>query len=139
MMKQMLALFEEGRKMLETIPNPNDELLYLINLGKFMERMAVTGILYQQWYLTTTKIQIEPDNEVVKQLLDEADRILDAERENVLATIPIIEVDSRLGWDPRMEYVCDRRRLDWKLKLLDYVQYTELKQYRDCTEFKPKQ
>ncbi len=139
MMKKMLALFEEGRKMLETIPNPNDELLYLINMGKFMERISVSGIHIQQWYLTITKMQIEPDNEVVKKLLDEADRILDAERENVLATIPIIEVDSRLGWDPRMEYVCDRRRLDWKLKLLDYVQYTEMKQYRACTEFKPKQ
>ena len=104
-----------------------------------MERIVTSGIHIQQWYLTVTKMQIEPDNEMVKQYLAEADRILDAERENVLATIPIIEADSRLGWDPRMEYVCDRRRLDWKLKLLDYVQHTELNQYRACTNFRPKQ
>ncbi len=139
MMQKMLVLLQEGCKILETVPSPNDELLYLINMGHFMERIVTSGIHIQQWYLTVTKMQIEPDNEMVKQYLAEADRILDAERENVLATIPIIEADSRLGWDPRMEYVCDRRRLDWKLKLLDYVQHTELNQYRACTNFRPKQ
>ncbi|MBQ2719262.1 MAG: hypothetical protein IJF73_04260, partial [Clostridia bacterium] len=42
------------------------------------------------------------------------------ERENVLATIPLVQLDSRLGWEPSMEYACDEDALRWKLDQLDY-------------------
>jgi hypothetical protein len=75
---------------------------------------------------------IEPDNQVVLALIKEADEILNDERENVLRALPLVQADSRLGWDPRMEYVCDPARIQWKLRLLDYVQNTELEEYRLC-------
>ena len=42
-------------------------------------------------------------------------RIREEERANVLATIPLVEFDSSLGWEPTMGYVCDRENLEWKL------------------------
>ena len=34
-----------------------------------------------------------------------------------------------------MEYVCDPARIQWKLRLLDYVQNTELEEYRLCANY----
>lgn len=49
-------------------------------------------------------------------------QILARERENVRATLPIVDVDSALGWEPIMLYVCGRPQLEWKLRQLDDVE-----------------
>lgn len=46
-------------------------------------------------------------------------RVKADERENVRATIPLVEFDSALGWEPTMGYVCDRENLEWKLRQLE--------------------
>lgn len=132
---RMLALLCRGRKMLESLSEKNEEMLYLINLGGFMECVVATGIHAKDWYLAVTQLPIASDREKVDELLGKADAILDAERENVLRALPIVKYDSRLGWDPRMEYVCDPERLEWKLRLLDYVQNTELEKFRRCNHY----
>lgn len=40
----------------------------------------------------------------------------EAEIENTKATIPLVELDSRLGWEPTMEYRADAEHLNWKKK-----------------------
>ena len=45
--------------------------------------------------------------------------ILDDEEANVRETIPVVEYDSALGWEPTMFYICDRANLEWKLRQLD--------------------
>jgi len=42
-------------------------------------------------------------------------RVIADERDNVRATIPLVEFDSSLGWEPTMGYVCDHKALKWKL------------------------
>ena len=37
------------------------------------------------------------------------------ECENARRTIPAVEYDSRLGWEPSMEYMCDKEHLLWKI------------------------
>ena len=44
--------------------------------------------------------------------------ILDDEELNVRETIPLVEADSRLGWEPTMLYTTDRANLEWKLAQL---------------------
>ena len=41
-------------------------------------------------------------------------------KENVEATIPIVQVDSRLDWEPSMEYIGDERFIRWKLRQLEF-------------------
>lgn len=36
-------------------------------------------------------------------------------------TIPLVEADSSLGWEPSMFYVADREHLEWKLRQLEDV------------------
>ncbi len=64
-------------------------------------------------------------NEVVGKLLE----ICKAEEANALDTIPLVEFDSRLGYEPSMEYMTDKAHIDWKLGLLREVMEKELPSY----------
>ncbi len=134
-LEKMLELLRQGSAKLEALGEKNEELLYLINLGHFMECVVVTGINAKRWHLAVSRLMIEPSREEIGRILDEAEVILDDERENVLRAMPLVKCDSRLGWDPRMGYVCDPERLEWKLRLLKYVRTTELERYRLCNNF----
>ena len=84
----------------------------------------------KKWYLANRKIEVTESFEEANLLLDEMEDILKAERENVLQTIPLVENDSRLGWEPTMEYACDKKLLEWKLKKLDNLLKFTIPNYR---------
>ena len=52
-----------------------------------------------------------------------------AEEQNALDTIPLVEFDSRLGYEPSMEYMSDRAHIEWKLNLLRHITEEELPKY----------
>jgi len=134
-LEAVLSLLRKGCAGLEALAEKNEEMCYLINLGHFMECIVTTGIHAKEWYLTISRLPLESDKDVVNQLLARAEQVLDAERENVLRAFPLVKQDSRLGWDPRMECVCDPARLEWKLKLLKHVKTVELEKIRKCNNF----
>jgi len=134
-LEAVLSLLRKGCAGLEALAEKNEEMCYLINLGHFMECIVTTGIHAKEWYLTISRLPLESDKDVVNQLLAQAEQVLDAEKENVLRALPLVKQDSRLGWDPRMEYVCDPARLEWKLKLLKHVKTVELENIRKCNNF----
>jgi hypothetical protein len=41
------------------------------------------------------------------------------EIENARSTIPYVEYDSRLGYEPTMEYMTDREHLEWKIAMTE--------------------
>ena len=109
----------EGVELLKTIENPNDKLLKLINLGEFMYRTIVTTVNYKNFYILLVKLMIAGTRENAAQILDSLEEILLAERENVEATIPLVRLDSRLGWEPSMDYTTNEECLNWKLKQIE--------------------
>jgi len=42
----------------------------------------------------------------------------------------VVESDSRLGWEPSMEYVTDKWHLEWKIKQVKNVLENEIPVYR---------
>lgn len=52
--------------------------------------------------------------------------ISEAEIQNALATIPLVEFDSRLGFEPSMEYMTDRERIEWKVAVTRQVMDEEV-------------
>ena len=48
-------------------------------------------------------------------IIKELREIAALEIENVKATIPLADFDSRLGFEPSLEYYCDVEHLEWKL------------------------
>ena len=71
-------------------------------------------------YILKQKLSIAGDAKTAEKILDDIEALLLAEKENVLATIPLVQADSRLGWEPSMEYTTDEEGLRWKLRQLDY-------------------
>ena len=128
----MKALFMEGIEILESIDAPNDRLLKLINMGKFMYRTCITGEHVKRMFILTQKLNIEPDKKAALELLDKIESLLLDEKENVEKTIPIVQVDSRLGWEPSMEYQGDEKCLEWKLRQLSYDLTYTLPKHREC-------
>ena len=46
---------------------------------------------------------------------------------------PAVELDSRLGWEPSMEYVCDKWHLEWKVRQVNSA-LREIEIYRKMLE-----
>ena len=76
------------------------------------------------------KLSATESKEEALALLDRIEAVMRAEYANVEAAIPVAELDSRLGWEPSMEYTGDAACLRWKLRQLDYELNTTLKVYR---------
>ena len=121
----MEALWQEGLTLLSTLIPAMPEGLkaengrYLAALGQYILCSIRTVINIKRWYIANKKLQMESDSAKALKLLDELAAIIADEKTNVHNTIPAVEFDSRLGWEPSMEYVCDKTRLDWKLRQLE--------------------
>ena len=117
-MKEKIA---EGLEILNNIENKNDKLFNLINLGEFIHRSVITGIHAKKWHMLKTALHYEKEKEVLLKVLSDMETLLRAEIENAEKTIPLVNKDSRLGWEPSMEYMCDETHLRWKIRQVNYV------------------
>ena len=130
---KMKEYMDKGIELLESIENPNEELCYLLNLGKFISHSIQTTINLKKWYILKTKVKaMETKDEILKGI-DDLEKLAWEEIENVKATIPIVENDSRLGWEPSMEYICDKEHLMWKISQVEFVINSELDRWRKTT------
>ena len=118
--EKMTELLREGVALLETIADPNEELQRLLLLGKFLVCSSVTAIHAKRFYTLKARLAACESREESATLLDEIEQVMRAERANVEEAIPVVELDSRLGWEPSMEYQCDEKSLRWKLRQLEH-------------------
>ncbi len=115
----MRDLFEEGVAILRGIEEKLDgrrldAIAHLIALGEFIARSARTVVNVKNWYLLKQELLSgEGDRTGIIARMRE---IGHAEIANAEATIPLVEYDSRLGYEPSMEYMCDRAHLEWKIE-----------------------
>ena len=78
------------------------------------------------------KITVETDAKLLNQYLDEMIEIAHAEIKNAKESIQYLEKDSRLGWEPTMEYIGTIDRVEWKEKMMNYVLNFEIATYKKC-------
>lgn len=118
--ERMRDYFREGTDLLLSIRKDLtgrrlDDVNHLIALGDFISRTAQTTSNVKKWYLRKWELIHERGDR--EQLIQEMREIGEAEIENAKATIPLVEFDSRLGYEPSMEYMCDREHLEWKIDM----------------------
>ena len=136
---KMLDLWMQGmellKKLLPQMPagHKSDNGARLYAMGQYIVGTIHTVIHVKKWFIANQKLQSCPDPAESEKLLDELLAIIDVERENVKSVIPAVELDSRLGWEPSMEYVCDKWHLEWKLRQLDFA-VKEIEQYRKIVQ-----
>jgi len=109
----------QGLELLEGVTVKNEELCRLINMGWFMYRTILTAIHRKQYFVLDQKRQAASDPEKKAAVISRMLALLQKERQNAAQTIPLVEYDSVLGFEPSMEYVTDRKRLEWKLNQVD--------------------
>ena len=129
-LEEMKALMDQGLEILAAIEHKNDNLLYLENLGHYMSHYVQTGINAKKWHTLKCQFDCLPRREESARILDKMEQLLLAEKENAKGAIPYVELDSRLGWEPTMDYLCDREHIEWKLREVDYVLQYEIANYR---------
>jgi hypothetical protein len=89
-----------------------------------------TVINTKRWWRLKQRLIEGTDVAAAGALIDEMTRLGEAEIANAQAAIPLVDADSRLGWEPSMEYMTDRAHLEWKIAQMRFVLDEELPAYR---------
>lgn len=139
-LEKMREYFQEGTELLEStfegLPeNRKLNAFYMINLGKFIVNCITTAINVKKWYSIKRKIFLETDEAKIVEYIDRMIEIGLEEIKNAEATIPLVQADSRLGWEPSMEYQTDEAHLRWKIKQVKLTIEGELPHYKDALRF----
>ncbi len=122
---------EKLEKALENTPeNKKRKAQKMLGLGKFILTTLTTTLHCKQWWILNQKLITESDVPKTLQLIDEIESLLKSEIANAEQAITLVEADSHLGWEPSMEYMTDRKHLDWKIKHSKQVIDCDLETYK---------
>jgi hypothetical protein len=122
-----VALITEAASLAPERKRANAERLRV--LGEFILCAVRTTIHVKEWWRCRQRLLGEADRTAACALLEEMAAIARREIANAEAAIPLVTVDSRLGWEPSMEYVCSPDHLGWKIAQVQRVLETELPGY----------
>ncbi len=110
---------EEGIALLDSVEEKNEEVERMANMGRFMYRTVITALNTKRFFILDQRRLASTDKAERDQCIREMIDILLSERENAIDTIPLVNLDSALGFEPSMEYVTDEKRLLWKVGRVD--------------------
>ncbi len=127
--KTALKLTKSALAKLKKIKNKNTELKKLINMVEFMMRCHITAINFKEFCILRDSMKATSNEEKIHSLIGRMEKIIHREIDNVIATIPLVQKDSALGYEPSMDYQCDAECLEWKLRQMDYILRVELPRY----------
>lgn len=138
-LEKMRALQQQARGLLEEIAQrltgiQKADCLRLCNMLRFMENTATTTIHAKQWAKLRWQFYSLTDPEELRHWVQKMQILANNELQNAEETIPVVEADSRLGWEPSMEYIGDARHIRWKIKQLTMVLEIELPRYLEVID-----
>jgi hypothetical protein len=133
--QQMLDLWRAGLEQMEqavseTPPAKLADAMRMRLLGEFILCCTQTTIHVKRWYLLSRQLRNSDDVRLKKRVLDDMAALAQSEIRNAEAAIPLVEADSRLGWEPSMEYMTDAAHLEWKIRQVREVLETSLPAFR---------
>ena len=132
---ELIDLTEKGVKILESIQKPTNTILKLINMGKFIICTFKTNINVKKMFIIRHKLSIAETREEIIELLKEVKKIAKEEIENAKNSIPLVEFDSALGYEPSMGYACDKKHIEWKIKQVEYMLNVEVAIYENSINY----
>ena len=142
--EKMLEQYRQGADILEEIlptveESKRSDAKRMLCLARFIQYTIVTTLNTKKWHILKGRLGVKiissgtyrmPDavyfDEEVFRALPIAERdaiihemvaIAEDELENARRTIPLVTFDSRLGYEPSMEYMCDPAHLQWKINV----------------------
>jgi hypothetical protein len=138
-LERMAAQWQHGIECLEEAvrrvpPRKRDGAERMLALGRFIWHMVQTTIHLKRWWLLRERLFGEPDSTTAHALLDEMVALAEEEIANATAAMPLAQADSRLGWEPSMDYMTDAAHLQWKIAQVRSVLDHEIPAYRDSLD-----
>jgi hypothetical protein len=102
----------------------------LMRLGEFIRHCVVTTIHVKRWFLLQQTLRdAAAETSAKRQALAGLRELAEEELRNAAATLPLVDADSRLGWEPSMEYMTDRPHIEWKLAQVRQVLEEAIPEY----------
>ena len=105
-----------------------DKASRILALCLFYRNTLRTAIHLKEFY-KRKYVLLKTHGEERNKLVDEMLAFCRAELKNARDTIPLVEMDSSLGYEPSMEYIGDKAHIEWKLSLLSDLVERELPSY----------
>lgn len=132
-LSEMERLMNEGIKILDALKMDlqSEDFAQIVNLGKFIRNCVKTTIHVKKFHLLKIKMLSASNKKTMNSYAKQIEKIALEEVENARDTIPLVKADSRLGWEPCMEYLGDEGHIQWKIKQVHYMLENELKKYKD--------
>lgn len=132
--KQSAAeLIAGARSLFDLIPslseNKRDDARRVAGIAEFMGRAALTTHHVKEAYFRKYAL-LTDENVDFEGVLCELEEIFRREIENAKATLPLVDFDSRLGYEPSMDYMCHRDALEWKIALQERILHDDIAELR---------
>ncbi len=116
--------------LIPTLPeSKQEEAKRTAGVAAFMGRAVLTTYHTKEWYLRKNAL-LEDSKVDFEATLCELEEIGKREIENAKATLPLVDFDSRLGFEPSMSYMCHREALEWKIALQERILRDDIAQLR---------
>ena len=131
-LETMLDKVDKCIESLEAATEPNNHLDELVNMCKFIARSVQAGINAKEWQLLKCRKNAAQSREELAEIYDKMEALLKDEIANAEKAIPLVEADSRLGWEPSMLYIGDKWHIERKIRQVNYVLNSELALCRKC-------
>ena len=110
----------------------------MTGVARYIANTLTTTWNIKRWWLENNRLLSEADAGKSLEILSRIEQIAKEEIENVKDTIPLVEYDSSLGYEPSMDYVADREHLEWKIRQLTSVLEVDIPNYRKGIEIAEK-
>ena len=141
-LEKTVAIWDEGSALMAkalaaTPPAKLEHADKIAGVGKFFGHGLHTLLHVKRWWLLNKRLEIEWDFDKAGAIMDELEAIARDEIVNVKGAIPLVEADSRLGWEPSMEYMADKWHLEWKLRQLENLIAHTMRAYRSTLRKAP--
>lgn len=129
-LREMERLMKEGIDIMERIEDPNDDLQELMDIGKYIYLTVRTAIHTKEFLVARTHLNVSDNVADASRWLDEMEQIALREIENAKQALPIVRLNSRLGWEQEMEYQGDEEFIEWKIRQVKSMLEYDLGVYR---------
>lgn len=134
-LQRMLDCMQQGNACLEnairlTPDHKQEDGMRMLGLGRFIANAVKTTIHIKQWWKLKMRLFNEPQVTAAHEILCEMERLAELEIANSEDTIPLVDADSRLGWEPSMDYMTDSDHIRWKINQVRSVLENEFSDYR---------
>jgi len=127
---EMETLMQKGIELMEEIEDRSDELEELLDLGRYIRLSVITAINCKKFLLAKTNLNSSQSAKQMLDALNEMEKIAFDEIENAKKALPLVQTNSRLGWEPSMEYLGGERHINWKIRQVEFMIEVEIGDFK---------